>query len=93
MKVPSRERALCVWRTPGAPVSDLACPYPMGVLPPAGEGEEAARGRFNDGIGLPLGVEKLKQPALKVLAVLAQVDEARVVVVRRVVLVHVRMPV
>ena len=65
----------------------------MGVLPAAGKDEQPTGRRFDERVGAPVGVEEFKEPALKVLAVLAQVQQARVVVVRRVVLVYVRVPV
>ena len=64
----------------------------MGVLPSAGEDEEAAGGRLNQRVGAPVRVEKLEEAALELLAVLAEVEQARVVVVRRVVLVDVGVP-
>lgn len=64
----------------------------MGVLPSAGKDEEAAGRGLDHSVGAAIGVEKLKEPALKVFAVLAQVQQAREVVMCRVVLVDVRVP-
>lgn len=64
----------------------------MRVLPPACEDEEAAGGGLDDGLRLPVSVEELEEPALKVRPVLGKVDEARIIVLGRVVLVHVGVP-